>query len=148
MPHPPPAVEPTGLTEIVITSFGVLHGPPPETIGATLLLDLRHALYNPFDDPNMRGLTGLDPVVVAHVLASPGAEDVISDTTARLLALREYTAPRGERADLLVMCKGGRHRSVTISEEIASHIRSLGIDAEVQHRDINKPVIDTTTKEN
>lgn len=141
MHHHPPIVEPTGLTEIVITSFGVLHGTLPETIGAVLLLDLRHALYNPFDDPSMRELNGLNPVVAAHVLNSPGAQGIITDTITRLLALREYTTPRDERADLLVMCKGGRHRSVAVAEEVAARIRTLGIDIEVEHRDIHKPVI-------
>lgn len=144
MDHHPPVAKPTGATETVITSFGIPHGEIPETVGAVLLLDLREALYNPFDDPAIRELTGLNPVVAARVLNSPDAEDVITDTVGRLLALREYTTPLGHRADLTIMCKGGRHRSVAIAEEVAARLRVLGIDVEVEHRDIDKPVVQTT----
>ncbi|MFJ7498008.1 hypothetical protein ACIQZB_44440 [Streptomyces sp. NPDC097727] len=41
------------------------------------------ALHNPADDPAMRYRTGLDPDVYAHVLATPGARELV-DRTDRL----------------------------------------------------------------
>ena len=35
-------------------------------------------------------------------------------------------------------CTGGRHRSVAISEEVASRLRARGLAPGVQHRDIAK----------
>ena len=32
-------------------------------------------------------------------------------------------------------CTGGRHRSVVLAEELASHLRSAGTVVKVEHRD-------------
>jgi len=41
-----------------------------------------------------------------------------------------------------IACRGGRHRSVAVAEEIARELRREGIGVEVCHRDINKPVVE------
>ncbi|MGW4796852.1 RapZ C-terminal domain-containing protein [Nonomuraea sp. NPDC004297] len=38
-------------------------------------------------------------------------------------------------------CRGGRHRSVVIAEEVATWLRGAGIGVEVDHLDINEPVV-------
>jgi len=35
-------------------------------------------------------------------------------------------------------CTGGRHRSVVISNELASRLREKGVDVTVLHRDVDK----------
>ena len=131
-----------GGVQCVITSYGVLHGLAPE--GDVLTLDLRRALRNPHHDPAMRHLTGLDPAVRDHVLATPGAERLINGAVFRVIAqLEGYAQPRNLRADLHVYCQGGRHRSVAAAEEIARRLRALGVHVEVEHRDIAKPVVQT-----
>ncbi|HEY3872847.1 MAG TPA: RNase adapter RapZ [Actinocrinis sp.] len=129
-----------GALQCLITTYGVLHGPAPE--GGVLTLDLRTALRNPHHDPAMRELTGLDPAVRDHVLATPGAERLINDAVFRVIAVLEgYAQSRGLRADLHVYCQGGRHRSVAAAEEIARRLRALGVNVEVEHRDIAKSVV-------
>ncbi|MEU5090646.1 RNase adapter RapZ [Streptomyces sp. NPDC021356] len=76
-----------------------------------LYLDLRRALRNPADDPALRSMTGLDAEVYAHVLATPGAREVVARTAAQLRALADEV-PRGRLVRLTVACQGGRHRGV------------------------------------
>ena len=127
-------------TNVLITSYGVLHAPAPE--GDALTVDLRTALRNPHHDPAMRQLTGLDEPVRAHVLATPGAWDIIDRTVSRVLAMLGY-APTGHTAPLPVhtFCQGGRHRSVAIAEAVAAELRDCGITVQVTHRDVTKPVV-------
>lgn len=130
--------------KVVITTYGVLHGEPPE--GDAVTVDLRRALRNPHEDPAMRYKTGLDPEVRDHVLSTPGADQVITNTVQRILAVLYGWAEPQWRSDAHIFCKGGRHRSVAIAEAVANRLRSMGIGVEVEHRDINKPVIQPITR--
>jgi RNase adapter protein RapZ len=133
----------SGLIKVVITTYGVLHGEAPE--GDAVTVDLRRALRNPHQDPAMRYKTGLDPEVRDHVLSTPGADRIIADTVLRILAVLYGWAEPQLRSDAHIFCKGGRHRSVAIAEAVATRLRSLGIGVEVEHRDINKPVVQPVT---
>jgi len=130
----------TDMIRTVITTAGVLHGPLPECTAPTILVDLRTALRNPADDPGMIKLTGLDAKVRDHVLNTPGAQQIIDDTVGRILAAYTWTGATGHRQDALIICMGGRHRSVAIAEEIARRLHAHGHGADVEHRDIGKPV--------
>jgi UPF0042 nucleotide-binding protein len=148
MDHSSPGSKP----RVLITTYGSLHGAPPRSAPfAVLALDLRHSLRNPFDDPAMRELTGLDPVVRDHVLNTDGADAILADTTGRLMALLDWSdrknaqTDRDDQVTLHVFCKGGRHRSVAVAEEIAATLRSAEISVGVEHRDVTKPVIQPTS---
>ncbi|MEU3181105.1 MULTISPECIES: RapZ C-terminal domain-containing protein [Streptomyces] len=87
----------------------------------------------------MRCRTGLDPDVRAHVLATPGAREVIESTAVQLLALADEV-PVGPVAPLPVACQGGWHRSVAVEEEVAHRLRTTwggerGVDVEHHHID-------------
>jgi RNase adaptor protein for sRNA GlmZ degradation len=45
------------------------------------------------------------------------------------------------RVDVHVVCGGGRHRSVAVAEEIAVYLRAAGIGCEVEHRHIDRPIL-------
>jgi UPF0042 nucleotide-binding protein len=128
--------------DVVITSCGELHGPMPA--GHAHFVDLRTALRNPADNTALIDMNGLDPDVIQHVLATPGAEELIDTTVRHIQAALHINRPRGHRADAVAMCRGGRHRSVTIAEAVAHRLRAAGIGVEVEHRDIHKPVIRTS----
>jgi RNase adaptor protein for sRNA GlmZ degradation len=130
----------TGEVRTVITTAGELHDPLPECTAPVTFVDLRTALRNPADDPTMIDMTGLDAKVRDHVLNTPGAQQIIEDVVGRLLAAYAWTGATGRRQDVLIICMGGRHRSVAIAEAIAARLRSLGHGVEVEHRDIDKPV--------
>ena len=131
------------MIRVVITTFGTLHGPAP-TDGDALLINLSNALRNPHHDPALRYRTGLDPAVRDHVLSTPGVDRVVSLNVDRIRAL--VTVHTMQLQPLFtrvhIACRGGRHRSVAVAEEIARELRREGIGVEVYHRDIDKPVVE------
>ncbi|TQE33157.1 RapZ C-terminal domain-containing protein [Streptomyces ipomoeae] len=128
--------------KVEIESFGVLHG-FPKTPGNVLLVDLQDRLRDPMEAPEMRHRTGLDPDVRHHVLATPGAVTVLQDTIGQIEALlRGYADPHFKIVRVLVCCRGGKHRSVAIAQEVADVLNDRGIRTLVEHRDIDKPVVE------
>lgn len=123
------------MVQVYVISFGYGHAPAPE---ADLTLDTRRLLRNPHHDPRMRELTGLDEVVRRHVLATPGAVRLISNTAVLAADLHAQTRAL---VTVAVGCVGGRHRSVAIAEELAATLHSDGIKTSVTHRDVHRPVI-------
>jgi UPF0042 nucleotide-binding protein len=128
------------LLQCVVHTYGVLHGVPP--MGDGIVIDLSRALRNPHSDPAMRYLTGLHEVVADHVMATRGAEKIVADAVERIdCDLRNWSNPRGLITRVFVYCMGGRHRSVAVAEEIADRLYERGWGVEVDHRDIDKPVV-------
>ncbi|HEV2636306.1 MAG TPA: RNase adapter RapZ [Actinocrinis sp.] len=149
MPQTPPQDQPAtpSAPEVLITTYGVLHGQPPsaQRPQALIEIDLRTALRNPHEDPGMRFLTGLDQAVYEHVRATAGAEQIMRDALGDIL--REL-----DRADALfdhgnalvevhVFCQGGRHRSVSMGRWLQAELLPMGISVQLVHRDIDKDVV-------
>ncbi|MFJ4873251.1 hypothetical protein [Streptomyces sp. NPDC088757] len=131
----------------VVSSIGVRHDGAIGFITDGLYLDLSCALRNPADDPTMRYRTGLDADVHAHVLATPGAVDIIARTALQLRALADEV-PVGRLARLTVACQGGRHRSVAVAETVARLVweawgGEYGVD--IEHHHIDHPVLSSKT---
>lgn len=135
-----------GLIKTVITTYGSLHGEAPEATSPVISVDLRTALRNPADDRSLINMTGLDAPVRDHVLSTPGAREIITDTVGRTLAAYAWSGQKNRRQDVMIFCRGGRHRSVAIAEAVAAELRSLGHNVEVDHRDISKPVQPATPR--
>ncbi|MFE7515750.1 hypothetical protein ACFU8I_31660 [Streptomyces sp. NPDC057540] len=136
-----------GFFTTVISSIGVRHHGAHDLVTDGLYLDLRHALRNPADDPEMRHATGLDARVRAHVMATPGAREVITRTALRLRALADET-PVDRLTRLTVACQGGRHRSVAVAEAVGRLVwvawgGRYGV--EIQHHHIDHPVLPSDT---
>ena len=119
-----------------ITTFGILHDPEPLAVDP-IRVDLTDALRNPAHDPAMIDMTGLDERVRKHVLNTPGAYTILGDAVAQIeVALSEASA-----VDVLVYCRGGRHRSVAIGEEIAAYCTRQRIAHRIAHRDVTRQVV-------
>ena len=131
------------MIRVVITTYGVLHGPAPDE-GDALTIDLSNALRNPHANPDMRYRTGLDPMVRHHVLTTPGADRIVSLNVDRIRALVTVHTLQVQPiiTRVHIACRGGRHRSVAVAEEIARELRREGIGVEVYHRDIDRPVVE------
>jgi UPF0042 nucleotide-binding protein len=104
---------------VSLVSFAFSRGLPRE---ADLVFDARF-LRNPFYDPMLRPLTGLDPAVRAYIEADPDCEAFFQ----RIVDLVELVLPRfvqeGKKyATLTIGCTGGRHRSVYLIERLAAHL--------------------------
>ena len=122
---------------IFVTSFSFRQGLPRE---ADLVFDVRF-LDNPYYDPVLRPMTGLDAPVQAHIEKDP----VFADFFANLTRLIEPLLPRYDREGkayltIAIGCTGGRHRSVYVAERIGAWLEGHGQSVTVAHRDVTRPV--------
>ncbi|AVZ77984.1 hypothetical protein SLUN_38820 (plasmid) [Streptomyces lunaelactis] len=132
------------MPTITITSFGTGHVDAPWS-ARPVVVDTK-ALRNPPEDPDVRRrmtqLTGLDRDVAHYVMTTPGAERLVE---AALLAVYDrLIEDQDADVDVHVSCTGGRHRSVAVSEELASRLRALDAvtaDVQVVHRHIDRPIL-------
>jgi RNase adapter protein RapZ len=120
---------------LALVSFGYKYGHP---LDADMLLDTRF-LPNPYWVKSMRKKKGTETEVVDYVLKQVGAEVFLEKALDMLLFMLPGFANE-KRAYLTVGigCTGGRHRSVVISNELASRLREKGVDVTVLHRDVDK----------
>ena len=121
--------------EICCMSFGFKHADAPS---ADIVLDVRF-LDNPFYVPSLKEKSGLDRDVQEFVLKDDYAQDFFE----RLYALLDSILPRyrykgRERLTVAFGCTGGRHRSVTAAQIVATHLREQGHLVTVEHRDIDE----------
>lgn len=125
--------EPTLRATVV--SFGYKYGLP---VDADQVVDCRF-LPNPHWVPELRPRTGLDETVRAYVMDQPGATEFADRYTELLTSLAAGYVREGKRyVTLAVGCTGGKHRSVTMAEQLAQRLRSAGVDALVVHRDLGR----------
>jgi RNase adapter protein RapZ len=123
-----------GLHATVI-SFGYKYGLP---VDADLVVDCRF-LPNPHWVPELRPLTGRDPAVRDYVLSQAGAVPLLDAYSRVLDLIGEGYLREGKRyATIAVGCTGGKHRSVTMAEELCERLEASGVDAAVVHRDLGR----------
>ena len=116
---------------VTLTSFGFKYGIPPE---ADMVFDMR-CLPNPFYEPDLRDLTGLDTAVSDYVFRSEASQEYL----AKLEDLMTFLTPlfREDRSELHIAigCTGGRHRSVAMTQALAERLEQRGFAPAVTHRD-------------
>ena len=111
-----------GLT-LLFQSFGFKHGLPQD---ADLVFDVR-CLPNPYYDPTLRPLTGLDQPVIDFLAAIPDAAAMAEDIRAFVARwLPAYIRDNRSYLTVAIGCTGGQHRSVYMSEWLARHFRAHG----------------------
>ena len=118
-----------------VMSFGFKYGIP---VDADLVADLRF-LPNPYWDPELKELTGLDASVNDYVIEQPEAKACL-DNYANLVSLVEDGYLReGKRFVTIAMgCTGGKHRSVAMAENLAARLVKNGVEVRVVHRDLGR----------
>ncbi len=126
-------------TRITILSFGYKYGLPMDS---DLVIDVRF-LPNPFWIPELREFTGLDADVRNYVLSQEGAEEFLDRYLELLRLISGGYRREGKRyLTLAVGCTGGKHRSVVVSEALASRLNRNGgadrITVKVVHRDVGR----------
>lgn len=127
-----------GRLTVSVISFGFKHGVP---LDVDMLLDVRF-LPNPHYDPELRPLTGHDAPVREAVLGSEDCEEFLERSRGLVeFLIPRYTAEGKSYFTIGIGCTGGRHRSVTIADELA---RRLGeapeVNPFVRHRDLERPI--------
>lgn len=121
------------LMEVHVFSFGFKHGLPVE---ADLMIDVRF-LPNPFYDPEMRTMTGLDRKVSEFVLEHPKTREFMEAWHKLLDAVMPgYIAEGKPQLSIAIGCTGGQHRSVAIAEATARYLERQQYHVSISHRDL------------
>ena len=124
--------ERTGLS-VSVYSFGFKHGAP---LDADLVIDVRF-LPNPYYDPVMRTMTGLDDTVRDYVLYNSDTDAFLKRWFALLdCVMPGYVAEGKQQLAIAVGCTGGQHRSVALAEATGDYLRTCGYRVSVAHRDL------------
>ena len=127
-----PGEERQGL-QVTVYSFGFKHGAP---VDADVVMDVRF-LPNPYYDPELRPLTGLDKPVRDFVLYRPETEEFQKCWRALLdCDMPGYVAEGKQQLAIAVGCTGGQHRSVALAESTGDYLKQKGYRVSVAHRDL------------
>lgn len=122
---------------IYLQSFGFKYGLPPDS---DLVMDVRF-VPNPFYYEDLRALSGLDQAVIDFLDGFPELDRFLEMQEELLAFLLPFYIREGkQRINLGVGCTGGRHRSVMVTERLASYLKDLGYRVHVIHRDLESDV--------
>jgi UPF0042 nucleotide-binding protein len=116
-----------------LISFAFPAGLPRES---DMVFDARF-LRNPHYVEALRPLTGKDPAVGAYVEEDPDYRGFFDGVSGMLgLVLPRFVQEGKKYATIAVGCTGGRHRSVHIVEQLASHLNKAGWRVTTTHREL------------
>jgi UPF0042 nucleotide-binding protein len=118
-----------------IESFGYRYGLP---MAADLVFDVRF-LPNPHYIPELQPLTGLDKRVRDYVLAQQETCEFRAHLDSFLSFLLPHYRKEGKSyLTIGIGCTGGRHRSVSIVEDLYQHFPVSDVIIQKNHRDVAK----------
>lgn len=118
-----------------VMSFGFKYGIP---VDADLVTDLRF-LPNPFWDPKLKDLTGLDAAVNDYVVNSDQAQEFLTKYAELVDLVEDGYLREGKRFVTIAMgCTGGKHRSVAMAENLSARLVKSGVEVRVVHRDLGR----------
>ncbi|MPZ63123.1 MAG: RNase adapter RapZ [Propionibacteriales bacterium] len=119
----------------IVVSFGFKYGIP---VDADFVADMRF-LPNPFWVPELRTHSGLDQDVRDYVVGQPQAEPFLDRFGDMIKALASGYLNEGKRdLTIAIGCTGGKHRSVSMTEALATRLREADIPTLVMHRDLGR----------
>jgi UPF0042 nucleotide-binding protein len=118
-----------------VTSFGYKYGIP---LDVDVVFDCRF-LPNPFWVEELRPFSGLDEPVREYVMGQPESMNFLDKVDELLMSTLPAFVREGKSYLTIAMgCTGGRHRSVTLAEELATRLREHGQSVSVFHRDVER----------
>lgn len=120
---------------ITILSFGFKYGIPMDS---DLVFDVRF-LPNPYYDSVLKTQTGNNQPVRDFVMKSENAKIFLNKLEDMLrFLIPNYISEGKNQIVISIGCTGGKHRSVTLANELGNRISSLEYGLKVEHRDIEK----------
>ncbi len=120
---------------VTVLSFGFKYGIPSD---ADLVFDVRF-LPNPYYIEELKPLTGNDKPIQDYVLGFEAAGQFLDKVTDLLMFLLPKYVDEGKNSLVIAVgCTGGKHRSVTLANAIASKLKETKYGCKVEHRDIDK----------
>ncbi|OIN85626.1 MAG: RNase adaptor protein RapZ [Alphaproteobacteria bacterium CG1_02_46_17] len=122
-----------GKMNVTVMSFSYRHGLPRE---ADLVIDVRF-LRNPNWEASLKEKTGLDRDVQAFVKGDEVYSDFFEITKRFLdILVPRYRSEGKSYLTIAFGCTGGRHRSVTLAEEIGQYLKTNNLPVQMHHREI------------
>ena len=120
---------------ITILTFGFKYGIPSDS---DLVFDVRF-LHNPYYRPELRQKTGNDAPVSEFVMALPESKIFLDKLEDMLLFLvPNYISEGKNQLVVSIGCTGGKHRSVTLANELMKRLSITEYGVKVDHRDIQR----------
>jgi UPF0042 nucleotide-binding protein len=120
---------------VTVLSFGFKYGIPAD---ADLVFDVRF-LPNPYYIDELKYLTGNDKPIQDYVLGFEAAGQFLEKVSDLLEFLLPKYVDEGKNSLVIAVgCTGGKHRSVTLANEIAGRLKETPYGCKVEHRDIDK----------
>ena len=119
---------------LLFSSFGYKHGLPPD---ADFVFDVR-CLPNPYWEPHLRPLTGLDTDVQSFLEQQPMVGRMYEDIRDFLETwVPHFEAENRSYMTVAVGCTGGYHRSVYMVERLGAHFRTDRSNVLTRHRELS-----------
>lgn len=120
---------------VTVLSFGFKYGIPSD---ADIVFDVRF-LPNPYYVEELRPLTGNDKPIQSFVMKAPEAKEFLNKVDDLIQFLLPNYVKEGKSSLVIAVgCTGGKHRSVTLANELAARIASTPYGCKAEHRDIDK----------
>jgi UPF0042 nucleotide-binding protein len=119
---------------LLFSSFGYKHGLPPD---ADFVFDVR-CLPNPYWEPQLRPLTGLDEQVRSFLEQQPTVDRMFQGIRDFLETWVPYFEVENRSyMTVAVGCTGGYHRSVYMVERLGAHFRVNRSNVLTRHRELS-----------
>lgn len=120
---------------VTVLSFGFKYGIPAD---ADLVFDVRF-LPNPYYDEELRPLTGNDEAIQKYVMGFDAAKEFLKKLVDMVkFLIPNYILEGKNRLVIAVGCTGGKHRSVTLANELFKALDGNDYGVKIEHRDIEK----------
>ena len=120
---------------VTIVSFGFKYGMP---IDADLVFDVRFA-PNPYYIEDMRPHTGNEALVRDYVMQFEVSQTFLEKLKDMItFLLPNYKKEGKNQLVIAIGCTGGKHRSVSLANELYDYLQNEGHAVIKQHRDIEK----------
>ena len=119
--------------KIVVESFGFKYGIP---LDADYVFDVRF-LPNPYYNEKLRPLTGNDKPIQDFVMGCPQAVEFMDKLEDMInFLIPNYILEGKNSLVIAVGCTGGKHRSVTLANELYRRLSNKDYGVKIEHRDI------------
>ncbi len=118
---------------VTILSFGFKYGIPAD---ADLVFDVRF-LPNPYYVEELKPLTGNDKPIQDYVMGCPQAVEFMDKLEDMINFLIPNYILEGKNSLVIAIgCTGGKHRSVTLANELYRRLSDKDYGIKIEHRDI------------
>ncbi|PNE03128.1 glmZ(sRNA)-inactivating NTPase [Alcanivorax sp. MD8A] len=116
-----------------VESFGFKNGLPTD---ADFVFDVR-ILPNPHWHPDLRPLTGRDQGVIDFLQKHDISHNMLDDIASFVQKwLSAFANSDRSYVTVAIGCTGGQHRSVYMTEQLATRLREQGITLQIRHREL------------